>query len=126
MLKFSVCIDALLREYEFCDRIKRAKELGFSAVEFWFWKGKAMELIERAAKENSFPIAAMCADTFREKPSDYRSPLYMEDSDEFCRIADDSVTQAKKMGVSEGRVKVTLLRLREKLKKYLEKEGLHI
>ena len=46
MLKFSVCIDALLREYEFCDRIKRAKELGFSAVEFWFWKGKDMELIE--------------------------------------------------------------------------------
>ena len=33
---------------------------------------------------------------------------------------------AKKMGVSENKVKVTLLRLREKLKKILEKEGLHV
>ncbi len=40
----------------------------------------------------------------------------------FCQVGDI----AKKMGVSEGRVKITLLRLREKLKKYLEKEGLHI
>ena len=100
MLKFSVCIDALLKEYEFCDRMKRAKELGFSATEFWFWKGKDMELIERAAKENSFPIAAMCADTFREKPSDYHGPLYMEDTEEFCRIAEDSVAEAKRLGVN--------------------------
>lgn len=40
----------------------------------------------------------------------------------FCEVKDI----AKKMGISEGRVKITLLRLREKLKKYLEKEGLHI
>lgn len=33
---------------------------------------------------------------------------------------------AKKTGISEGKVKITLMRLREKLKKYLEKEGLHI
>lgn len=33
---------------------------------------------------------------------------------------------AKKMGLSESNVKTSLLRLRQKLKKYLEKEGLHI
>ena len=33
---------------------------------------------------------------------------------------------ALKMGISESNVKTTLLRLREKLKKYLEKEGLHL
>lgn len=33
---------------------------------------------------------------------------------------------AKKMGVSESKVKTTLLRLREKLKKILEKEGLYL
>ena len=33
---------------------------------------------------------------------------------------------AGKMGVGESKVKTTLLRLREKLRKFLEKEGLHI
>ncbi len=33
---------------------------------------------------------------------------------------------AVKMGISEAKVKTTLLRLREKLKKILEKEGLHV
>lgn len=40
----------------------------------------------------------------------------------FLEIKDISA----KMGMSEGRVKVTLARIRERLKKYLEKEGLHI
>ena len=33
---------------------------------------------------------------------------------------------AKKMGIGESKVKTTLLRLREKLRKIFEKEGLHI
>ena len=33
---------------------------------------------------------------------------------------------AKRLGLSESKVKVTLMRTREKLKEYLEKEGVHI
>jgi hydroxypyruvate isomerase len=36
MVKFSVCLDTLLTEYPFIERAKRAKDLGFLAVEFWF------------------------------------------------------------------------------------------
>jgi len=36
MIKFSVCLDTLLTEYPFVERAKKAKDLGFSAVEFWF------------------------------------------------------------------------------------------
>lgn len=96
MLKFSVCIDALLKEYDFADRIKRSKELGFSAVEFWYWKDKDTDLIAKASREYGVPIAGMCTDTKREKPEGYHGPLYMEDTEEFCRIAKDSADLAKR------------------------------
>ena len=99
MLKFSVCIDALLTEYDYADRVKRTKELGFSATEFWFWKNKDTDLIAKASREYGVPIAGMCTDTKREKPETYHGPLYMEDSEELCRIAKDSAELAKKMGV---------------------------
>lgn len=36
MAKISVCIEMLLTEYPFLDRIAKVGELGLSAVEFWF------------------------------------------------------------------------------------------
>ncbi len=36
MAKLSVCVEMLLTEYPFMERITRAAELGFPAVEFWF------------------------------------------------------------------------------------------
>jgi len=36
MVKFSVCLDTLLTEFPFIERAKKAKDLGFPAVEFWF------------------------------------------------------------------------------------------
>ena len=35
-MEFSVCLDTLLTEFPFTERVKRVKEIGFSAVEFWF------------------------------------------------------------------------------------------
>ena len=35
MAKYSLCIEPVLTEYDFYDRIKVAAELGLDAIEFW-------------------------------------------------------------------------------------------
>ena len=40
----------------------------------------------------------------------------------FCTVADI----AKRLGISESKVKVTLMRTREKLREYLVKEGVEV
>jgi len=59
MAKPSVCIEMLLTEFPFLDRIGKTAELGFPAVEFWF-TGQHRE--DRAAEEKAFAdIAHACA-----------------------------------------------------------------
>lgn len=36
MLRISVCLDTILTEYSFIERVKRVKNLGIDVVEFWF------------------------------------------------------------------------------------------
>ena len=39
-MKYSCCIELLFTEYEFVERIYKAKEAGFDCIEFWCWQDK--------------------------------------------------------------------------------------
>jgi hydroxypyruvate isomerase len=60
MLKFSLCIEPILEEYDFYDRIKVAKELGLDAIEFWDTAGKDVSKIGRLAAENNIDVSISC------------------------------------------------------------------
>lgn len=55
-MKFSCCIELLFTEDPFIDRIYRAKECGFDAVEFWSWTDKDCGAIQRALLDTGMEV----------------------------------------------------------------------
>jgi hydroxypyruvate isomerase len=54
---YSLCLDAVLPEIDFYDRIAIAAELGFEAFEFWDPAGKDIDRIARLAQQNHIAVA---------------------------------------------------------------------
>ena len=50
-MKYSCCIELLFTEYEFVERIYKAKEAGFDCIEFWCWQDKDIDGIKKALNE---------------------------------------------------------------------------
>jgi len=57
MPKYSLCIETVLSEVDFYDRIVIAAELGFDAIEFWDPKGKDIPRIARLAAQNQLAVS---------------------------------------------------------------------
>ena len=57
MSKYSLCIEAVLPEIDFYDRIAIAAELGFDAIEFWDPKGKDIPRIARLAAQHHIAVS---------------------------------------------------------------------
>lgn len=55
-MKFSCCIEMIFTEFDFIERIYKAKEAGFDCVEFWCWKNKDLAAIKKALDETGMEI----------------------------------------------------------------------
>ena len=55
-MKFSCCIEMIFTEFDFIDRIYKAKEAGFDCVEFWVWENKDIDAIKKALDETGLEI----------------------------------------------------------------------
>jgi len=62
-MKYSACIEMLFNEVPFIQRIKKAKENNFSAIEFWDWKEKEIDSIRDECVKNDISIAAFIGNT---------------------------------------------------------------
>ncbi|MHB1483466.1 MAG: hydroxypyruvate isomerase family protein [Saccharofermentanales bacterium] len=60
MTKFSLCIEPVLTEFDFYDRIKIAAEQGFDAIEFWDPDGKDIGKISRIAAASDIAVSICC------------------------------------------------------------------
>ncbi|MFW6159231.1 MAG: hydroxypyruvate isomerase family protein [Planctomycetota bacterium] len=58
MIQFSVCIDMIFNDLPFEERMVRAAACGCSAVEFWEWQDKDLDVIARAKEAAGVAIAA--------------------------------------------------------------------
>jgi len=56
-MKFSVCIELLFKELPFIDRIEKAKNHGFDAIEFWNWRSRDIKLIKKNCIKNKIKVA---------------------------------------------------------------------
>lgn len=65
MSKISVCLETVLPEVDFYDRIKIAAEIGFAAIEFWEVETKDISKIARLSSQNNIPVAICCANDVR-------------------------------------------------------------
>jgi hydroxypyruvate isomerase len=62
MPNLSICIEMFWRDLPFEQRIRRVRELGFTACEFWGWRNKDLDAIRAAVVETGLAVAAICAE----------------------------------------------------------------
>ncbi|MEP7284686.1 MAG: TIM barrel protein [Chloroflexota bacterium] len=62
MIRWSLNISTLLREYPFLERFKRAADLGFKAVEFWWPTGIDLDALIRACEAACVSVAVLNTD----------------------------------------------------------------
>jgi len=60
-MKFSVCTDAVLRGTPTAEAVKKVRESGFDAVEFWAWWEKDLPAVVAEAKRCRVEITTFCA-----------------------------------------------------------------
>jgi hydroxypyruvate isomerase len=87
MAKYSLCIEPVLTEYDFYDRIKIAAELGLDAIEFWDTDGKDVSKIGRLAAENNIKVAICCLKGAWTNRMNFPAPLVIENVKESIKLA---------------------------------------
>jgi hydroxypyruvate isomerase len=59
-MKFSPCIEIIFNDTNIADRVKKVKDAGFDAYEFWSCENKDLALLESINRELGLEIAAFC------------------------------------------------------------------
>ena len=90
MPKLSVCVEMVYDDEPFHERITRAAEAGADAVEFWDWRGKDLERIERTADEAGVPIVGCVAGGTLTDP---------DAADDAVEIVRESIATAADLGI---------------------------
>ena len=90
-VRLSVCIDMIMTELPFLERMDRVKRLGYPAFEFWDWKNKDVDAIIRKKNELGLEIATIMGSGWK--------PLFTEDARKtFVSEIQASVGAAKRLG----------------------------
>jgi hydroxypyruvate isomerase len=93
MAKLSLCIEPILPELDFYDRIAAAADLGFDAIEFWEPAGRDTARIGRLAAQHHLKVATCC---FKDGWSNQLS----QPADKVIRSYVESAQIARDMGCS--------------------------
>lgn len=91
-MKYSCCIEMLFTEYEFAERIWKAKEAGFDCVEFWCWEDKDLAAIKKTTEDAGVSIAIMQGNTEGRM-------VDPKDFDKYIAGVRKSIRKAKYLGV---------------------------
>lgn len=92
-LNFSVCIEMLFTELDLLDRPAAVAAAGFSAYEFWLWRGKPMDELQAAAEAAGVkPVCFHC-----ESDVPLVNP---ETTEQWVAGAQSSLAEAERRGVA--------------------------
>ena len=64
-MRLCVPIPCFFKNVDFCDAIRRVKELGFDAAETYNWKNLDLDAVRRACEETGVELLSMCTTEFR-------------------------------------------------------------
>jgi hydroxypyruvate isomerase len=99
--RFAVNIEMWWSKLPILDRMRKAAELGFPAVEFWPYQGKDLAAIARLSDELKLDIAQFTAWGFRPGMNDPKQEdAFVETIEEACQVAHQ--LKARKMCVVAG------------------------
>lgn len=94
-LAYSACIEVLFRDVAATahDRVHAAREAGFGAVEFWTWREKDLEQIERALHDTGTRLTCIVSDPLRSLVDPQQRQAWLEG-------LDASIAVARRLGAS--------------------------
>jgi len=99
--KFAVNLEMWWRKLPFIERMKMSANYGFPGVEFWPWRGKDLDAIERVSKDTGLVIAQFSAWGFTPGMNDPKNhDAFVREVEESCQIA--KRLNVKKMCVVGG------------------------
>jgi hydroxypyruvate isomerase len=91
-VKLSVCVDMILTELPFLQRMESVKRLGYPAFEFWEWKNKDVDAILRKKNELGLEIATMMGAGWKQLNSEEARKTFVSE-------IQASLGAAKRLGV---------------------------
>jgi hydroxypyruvate isomerase len=90
-VRFSVCIDMIMTEIPFLERMERIKQIGYPAFEFWDWKSKDVDAIIRKKNELGLEVATIMGSGWKQLNTE-------EARKSFVSEIQSSITAAKRLG----------------------------
>jgi hydroxypyruvate isomerase len=101
MARYSVCVDLVLRDLPFLDRMDRVAEAGYTAFEFWFWTGRDLPAIVKKKEALGLATSIMsCSSKANPRFEDWRFPCLTDPQfrGDFVRAVEESVEVAHLLG----------------------------
>ena len=90
-MRFSVCIDMIMTELPFPERMERIRRLGYPAFEFWEWKNKDVEAIARKKDELGLEVATIMGSGWKNMNTEEARKIFVEEIRK-------SIVTAKRLG----------------------------
>src|SRR5215207_8499588 len=100
-MKFCANVSIVFKEVPLPERFARAKEAGFSAVEFWWPMGEDLEEVERAIKDAGLEVALFNFDA-GDMPAGDRGLVSNPDRVEQLQLARETVGWAADQAAGQG------------------------
>lgn len=91
-MRLCVPIPCFFGKMDFCDAIKKVRELGYDCAETYKWQGLDLDKVRGTCEENGVELLSMCTTEFRMTSPENRK-LWLEGLKESCAAA-------KKVGAS--------------------------
>ena len=101
MAKLSVCIDLVMEDIPFLERIDRVADSGYEALEFWGWTGKDLPAILKRKQAHGLEISLInCSAKKNVKFEDWRFPCLTDpqNREEYLSAVEESAEVAVMLG----------------------------
>lgn len=90
-IRFSVCIDMIMTEIPFIERMERIKQIGYTAFEFWEWKSKDVDAIIRKKNELGLEVATIMGAGWKQMNTEEARKAFVSE-------IQSSIAAAKRLG----------------------------
>jgi hydroxypyruvate isomerase len=90
-IRFSVCIDMIMTEIPFIQRMERIKKIGYPAFEFWDWKSKDVDAIIRKKDELGLEVATIMGAGWKQMNTEEARKAFVSE-------IQSSIATAKRLG----------------------------
>lgn len=85
-MRMCVPIPCFFKDMDFCDAIRKVKELGFDAAETYDWKGLDLDAVKNTCAETGVELLSMCTTEFNMTNPDMRE-TWLAGLKESCKAA---------------------------------------